>query len=276
MKQITCICLMTMTLASILFITVPANALTNGTPIDSAPGIKGDIGIDAAQDHVVQFMGSSALVGQKFTYSGTLDSPLGAVYELSQGNNRYYVNEKTGDVEFAYFPGSRSEAGMSVISQNDAYTTALKYAETKYAKFTNTTMIQLESHTYDHGAAGKTYSFSWSEQISGVLTLNRVYVSVDAGSGKILSYQAKTHETMVSLDPKVTESTAKEIAQRAFDNPGESSVDAVLMVVCPDKDSQKLAWVVTVYSVGEHDLPQGGQAVVDAQTGEVLLSNPFN
>jgi len=267
---------MTMTLASILFIAVPANAISGTARVDTAPGITGAIGIDAAQDRVAQFMGSSALVGQKFTYSGTLDSPLGAVYELSQGNNRYYVNEKTGDVEFAYFPGSRSESGMNALSQNDAYAIALKYVETKYAKFTNTTMIQLESQTYDHGAAGKTYSFSWSEQISGVLTLNRVYVSVDAGSGKILSYQAKSRETTVSLDPKVTESSAKEITLHAFGNPVEPSSDAVLMVVCLDKDSQKLAWVVTVHSVGEDNLPQGGQAVIDAQTGEVLLSSPFN
>jgi hypothetical protein len=267
---------MLLAITFVLLITIPVNAIQDNAQVDQTSPIIGTIGIIAAKEKIAQFMGPGNLNNQDLLYSGILDSPLGSAYELSQGNNRYYVNEKTGEVEFAYFPGSWSQFGTNVLSEKEAYEIALKFAETKYAKFTNTTMVPVESQMYNYGTAEKMYSFSWSEKLSGVLTLNRVYVSVDARNGKILSYQAKTNDTTVTFDPKITESAAKEIALGAFANPRESQTEAALMVVCLDKNDQKLAWVVMVHSVGENNIPQGGQAVIDALTGEILLANPFN
>ena len=263
-------------IASLVIASFPAAALTEEGIQDLSQSLSG-IGIDEAKNRIASFNANLKDQNSKdLMYKGSIKFPLGEVYDFTGGNARYYVNKETGDIEFAYFPDARSGSNRVQIDKQQARTEALVFANEKYKTFSTRNMELTESVLYDHGAGGQEYVFAWAEKIDGVFTLNKVYVTVDPDNGKIISYMAKERETMISLEPIVNQSDVVRVALEQFGVLKDARTDAYLSVIYPEPDVQKLAWIIHVDAAPADGLAQGGQVVVDAQNGKVVLFNPFN
>ncbi|MDD4137812.1 MAG: hypothetical protein PHT99_07990, partial [Methanoregula sp.] len=164
----------------------------------------------------------------------------------------------------------------SVISTEKAGVIAKDYAEANYKNFTSKNMQMISNRLYDRGAGGQDYLFGWAEENAGAYTLNRVYVSVNAYTGDIISYLAKERTITASLKPEIKKTGAIDIAIGQFRGITSPRADATLSVICLDPGVQRLAWIVDVNGERKDDLAQGGQVLVDALNGEVILFNPFN
>ncbi|MDD5143104.1 hypothetical protein [Methanoregula sp.] len=276
MKQFTKISIISVIIASLVIASFPAAALTKEGGQDLSPSSTG-IGIDEAKNRIVDFDGNSKnLNSLDFKYHGSIKFPYGEVYDFSEGKNRYYVNKENGDIEFAYFSDARSSSHRVHIDKQQAKNNAEIFAKEKYKTFITRNMELTESTLIDHGAGGQEYAFVWSEKINGVSTLNKIYITVDSDNGKIISYLAKERETKINLEPNVRQSDAVRAALEQFGNLKDSRTDAYLSLACPEPDVQQLVWIVKVNAAPVDGLVQGGQVVVDAQNGKIILFNPFN
>jgi hypothetical protein len=276
MKKLMKISIISVIIASLVIASFPAAALTEKGGPDSSQSSTG-IGIDEAKNRIAGFNGNSKNLNfLDFRYQGSIKFPLGEVYDFSERNNRYYVNKENGDIEFAYFPDARSGSNRVQIDKQLAKSNAEVFAKEKYKTFSTRNMELTESALYDHGAGGQEYVFVWSEKINGVSTLNKIYITVDPDNGKIISYLAKERETKIGLEPKVSQSDAVRVALEPFGDLKNIRTDAYLSVICPEPDVQELAWIVNVDAAPVDGLVQGGQVVVDAQNGKIILLNPFN
>ena len=252
---------------------------SSGNNVNNQINTEDKIDIDNAKDSVVQYLGTDrAIKSTDIQYRGDIETPLGNLYSLSNGKDLFYINQKTGDVELAYFYQTSPELKVlsSIISTEEAKAIAKAYAEKHYKNFNKKNMQLVSSQLYDHGAGGQNYIFGWAEENTVAFTLNRVYISVNAYDGNIISYLAKERTITTSLKPEIEEADALAIAIGQFEGLISPRADATLSVICLETDIQHLAWIVTVHGEKKDDLTQGGQVLVDAMNGEVLLFNPFN
>jgi hypothetical protein len=265
-----------MIIVSLMIASVPVGALSVNNISDSQQQTK-IIGIDDAKNRISNFNGNSAILqSTSVDYKGTVESPLGESYDLSIGNNRYFVNKENGDIELAYFSDALSNSGSVSIDLQSAEKIAETFAQQKYTNFGKKNMQLIESKLYDDGYGGREYNFGWAEKINGIATLNQVYISVNAYNGKIISYQAKDRVTTITLEPKLTQSDAIKIAINQFNDLKDLRTDAIVSVICLKPNAQRLAWVVNINAAPKDGFAQGGQVVIDAINGEVILFNPFN
>jgi|GEM_PF-803630 len=263
---------------SLVVVAFPVSA-SSGNIANDPINAENKIGIDAAKEHVVQYLGTDrAAKSGDVQYRGDIESPLGTSYILAYQNDLFYINQKTGDVELAYFYQTQPEYKVvpSIINVEKAKTLAKAYAEKNYQNFSRKNMQVVSSQLYDRGAGGQDYIFGWAEEQEGVYTLNRVYVSINAYNGNIISYLAKERTVTTSLKPEIAMSDAIAIAVRQFEEIASPRADATLSVICLEPGVQHLAWIINVSGERKDDIAQGGQVLVDALNGEVLLFNPFN
>lgn len=205
----------------------------------------------------------------------TMSTPRGTVYEMASDSGRYFVNAKTGDVELVFYY-SRSSTKTGQITFDQAYLITQKYVEKNYDSFSNRTMVLTESSLIDHGASGKIYYFTWMEKINEVFVPNVVSVSIDSANGDILSYIRQDQPLNINLKPTVSKETAIIKATTAL-SPLSGSIksDTRLFVQSVNEKNQRLVWIVSVFGHTNSDFPQGGDAIIDAQSGEVVLLNPY-
>lgn len=263
-------------IASLVIASLPAAALSGEGIQDSSQPSAGS-GIDEAKNRITSFNGNMKDQNSgDLKYQGSIKFSLGEVYDFTEGNARYYVNKETGDIEFAYFPDARSGSDRAQVDIQQAGTEALAFAKDKYRTFGSRNMELTESALLDHGAGGLEYIFAWSEKINGVFTLNKVFITVDPGNGRIISYMAKERETKINLEPGVSQSEAVIIALEQFGDLKDTRTDAYLSVIYTEPNVQTLGWIIEVSAAPVDGLVQGGQVVVDAMNGNVVLFNPFN
>jgi|WetSurMetagenome_2_1015567.scaffolds.fasta_scaffold00632_21 hypothetical protein len=263
---------------SLIMISFPASALSGNAANDQI-NTENKIGINAAKDRVVQYLGTDrAVKSGDIQYRGDVKSPMGTSYSLSHGKDLFYINQETGEVELAYFYQTLPEYKVlpSIISAEKAEAIAKAYAEKNYQNFSRKNMQMIMNRLYDRSAGGQDYIFGWAEEDSGAYTLNRVYISVNAYDGNIISYLAKERTITTSLTPEIEKTDAIAIAIGQFEGITSPRAEATLSVICLETDIQRLAWLVNVHGDRKDDIAQGGEVLVDALNGEVILFNPFN
>jgi hypothetical protein len=220
-----------------------------------------------------------------------MTTPRGEVYEMASDNGRYFVNAQTGEVELASFynkqkpPGQNlfmsktavasSQQSSDAVTMDQAFAIAEDYAGKNYPNFYNRTMVLTQTQLVDHGAGGKTYYFTWMENVNGVVIPNGVAVTVNADTGDVLSYIGIGQPVSVDIVPSISRDAAIAKAVSAFSPITVVKSDTHLTVVSLNGTTQNLGWAVDILGAPKDHIEQGGQVMVDAHSGEVLMVNRF-
>jgi len=230
------------------------------------------IGVDTAKENVQVFVNDPSV---NIQYQDTKCLNLGDYYTFSTGNGQLYVNVQTGMVERASFNDARKSSGEVRFDNARAKMVAREYAKEKYSGFADMNMKLIKSDSENHGDAGSEYSFIWRENVEGVLTPNTVVINVNPASGGIVSYIGIQRKINCVLEPELSEEDALRIAEKQFPDIRATETTAELSIEYTKPDLQSLTWVVTVKGKPEDHVLQGGLVVIDALTGEVLMTSPY-
>ncbi|GAB7015416.1 PepSY domain-containing protein [Methanogenium cariaci] len=230
------------------------------------------IGVDIAKEKVQEFVNDPSA---NIQYQNTKCLNIGDYYTFSTGNGQVYVNMYTGVVERASFNDARKSSGEIRPDSAGVEMVAREYAEEKYSGFADMNMQLIKSDLRNHGDAGSENSFIWRENIEGVLTPNTVVVNIHPVSGWIVSYIGIQREINCVLEPELSEEDALKIAEKQFPGIEVTEKTAELTIEYTKPGLQSLTWVITMKGKPKDYVLQGGLVVIDALTGEALMTSPY-
>jgi hypothetical protein len=232
--------------------------------VSGAPSEK--ISILEAKNSAMQFLDNHT---PRMEYRNNFSTQSGDYYIFASDRNRQYVNTRTGHVERADFPDSfMTRTSRISISQEKAMGIATAYAIAHYPNFTEKGMRLADATLLDHGIT-KEYQFVWRQVIGDVISPNFVLVQINPETGNINSYIGINREIEVSLTPVISRDDAVAIASKSFPSQNPAEITTEVGIGYPEKDTQKLLWVVKIQRKTGDNIVQDGTAVIDAQTGQV-------
>ena len=245
-----------------------------------------EIGISEAEESLRTFLSSieSERSGTDImiTSPGDFTTSAGDYYEFETDEGNFKVNKRSGEVESAWFYQDDSNSGRNDLSKDESLKLAKKFAQEHYPAFDNLNMELSDSEKLEGNNGRTRYLFKWYEVENPlfdteVYTSNYVIIAVEGGD--IAGYIGVERETEVSLEPEISESEAMEKAVSAISLPADSEgnyeYDNKLCVSYFD-GKQHLAWYINIDNgVDSWGYASGGQAVIDAHNGDVLLKNPY-
>ena len=134
----------------------------------------------------------------------------------------------------------------------------------------------------------RAYQFEWVQVIDGALTPNRVFVSVNPGTGKVITYISQYQPIESAGSPSLTREDAKAVvAARVLETAIAASTEVSklsaevsfsqepeLRIVVKD-GKQILVWRITAEAQGDLPWVIGGQYDIDAQNGSIVEEDPF-
>jgi hypothetical protein len=227
------------------------------------------IGTGIVRENIQKFTG---LPDEIITYVGTKELPNGRVYEVTTASGRFNVNAKTGEIESALIKNGLSESSPNDVAslKKEAKAFALK----NYRNFSSKKMVFVESRVLDHGDAGKEYRYIWNEMDGNVYTMSSVMISIFPDWNNSISYLGIDRPLLIDTIPKVMQDSAHKTTLHTFAMGSSAEIQSKLMVI-PDKNGQKLVWVVETVETGKDNTDHGGMAIIDAVSGDVLSVNPI-
>lgn len=116
--------------------------------------------------------------------------------------------------------------------------------------------------------------FVWGQCINGILTPITTMVRIDSATGNVNAYARVKMPVMVDLVAKVTKDQAENIAVGQFKDGAVDKTDAFLKVVYKSDGSQAVAWVVHIIGQPVNGIEYVDETVIDANTGELINTNP--
>ena len=224
------------------------------------------VSIEQAMESVRQFENDSLPDLELVRIPDRLHSAI----ELRSGDTTYGVNPETGIVELVIY-GDNIGGTEVLLPMEEAEAVAATFARRHYQAFPSLTLI--ESELLDHGAS-KEYLFTWIEIIDGVPTPNKVFVSVNSATGKVIFYVGKYQSIEPFASPSVSDEKAKDTARDVYKQEtgvkdlkvGEPALEVIFV-----GGKQHLAWKVEVREVVAPDeIEMGAYLYIDACTGTVL------
>lgn len=238
--------------------------LMNIAVVSGAPSEK--ISLLAAKNNAIQF---SDIHSARMEYQNNFSTRSGDYYVFVSDRNRQYVNMRTGHVERADYPDSFiARSPLMSISQENAMGIATAYAIAHYPNFTAKRMQLADASLLDHGIT-KEFQFVWREVIGDVISPNFILIQVNPETGNINSYIGISREIEVPLTPVVSKENAIAIASKKFSSQNFSKIDVDLGIGYPEKDTQKLLWVVKFLGNTGDTVVQDRMIVIDAQTEQI-------
>jgi len=223
------------------------------------------------KENIQKFAGSPVDAIDHITMMKTY---VGNVYQVAtQTGNVYNINVKTGRVETAIIQAGLEDsiAGNDLLGMENV---AESFAEKHYPDFADKKMTLVESRVIDHGDMGKEYVFSWNAKSGDAYTLSAVSISYFP-EDNTMYYHGTDRDLLVDTTPKVSQTDAQKTGERAF-NMGSAAETQSQLFVVPSGDSQKLVWMVTTAEYDKDSITHGGSVIIDAISGKVLSTNPFN
>ncbi|MDD1690694.1 MAG: PepSY domain-containing protein [Methanoregula sp.] len=211
--------------------------------------------------------------------------PIGNYYTFYSNDDRFWVNQQSGDVEFAHFNSNyqncQSNDGNCIAinqTRDQAYTAAQAYAIEKYEGFNEKHWLLIED-TLINSTAGSEYSFMWREYIGTdrwygttkeVTLPNIVHVSVSASDGKVIDYWGVNRLLSASTTPQISMSEAMETAEDSV--PGDidiSNPKISLTLAERTQNVETLVWIVTFDGTrGDEKIPV--TIYVNANNGRII------
>jgi len=223
------------------------------------------------QENIQKFTGSQPDAIDHITMMKTY---VGNVYQVATTTgNVYNINVKTGQVETAIIQTGLEDsiAGKDLLGMEKV---AESFAEKHYTNFADTKMTPVESRIIDHGDMGKEYVFSWNAKSGDAYTLSAVSISYFPDDNT-MHYHGTDRDLLVDTTPEVSQTDAQKIGEHAF-NMGFAAETQSQLFVMPSGDGQKLAWRVITAEYDKDGIAHGGSVIIDAISGTVLSTNPFN
>ncbi|WP_048153138.1 hypothetical protein [Methanolacinia paynteri] len=245
-----------------------------------------DVGIAEAEESLRTFLSSidneRSGADIRITSQGDFATSAGDYYEFETDEGNFKVYKKTGEVESAWFYQDQTNSGKSDLSKDESLKLAKEFAQEHYPAFDNLNMVLIDSEKSEGNNGRARYLFKWYEVENPlfdteVYTSNYVIIAVEGG--EIAGYIGVERETEVSLNPEISESEAMEKAVSAISLPadpdGNYEYDNKLCISYFD-GKQNLAWYINIDNgMDSWGYASGGQAVIDAHNGDVLLKNPY-
>ncbi len=231
--------------------------------------------IDLAKDKIKKFSGKS---DEKVSFKQKMTAPHGDYYEMRSDDAIYYVDINTGEVDGATYLNTVSTGNNSTnkLSQNQAESIARDFIEKHDSKFsTIENMSLIKADLVDHGTAGSEYEFVWGQTLNGILTPNATRVCIDSATGEVISYACIKKSTKVKLESKIPNNQAITKAAGQFNNIIVTNSEASLKIFYKHDGSQTVAWVVHIIGQPINRIDQGGEVVIDANTGEIISTYSF-
>ncbi|OPY30832.1 MAG: Peptidase propeptide and YPEB domain protein [Methanocella sp. PtaU1.Bin125] len=229
--------------------------------------VKSSISVDDAKDNVRKFI---ELPTAEINFRTSKAFPAESIFELNTSDSTFYVNTKTGEIEYARFDKSIQGSESVKLEMSYAKDIASKYAIKKYKGFSNMDMQLIFSDLIDHGDAGKEYVFYWNEIINNVYTPNSVLVTINPNNGEIITYIGSHGTVKIGITPQIEKEKAINIAEGQTRNILNQKIDARLQLININESTQKLIWVVDVKGNWEDNTQAFSEILVNAENGEVI------
>ncbi len=206
--------------------------------------------------------------------------PIGNYYTFYSNADRFWVNQQSGDVEFAHFQSNYKNSAMINLTRNDAYAAAQAYAIAKYDGFNEKNWLLIEDKLIN-STSGSEYSFMWREYIGvndywdgiGVETSlpNIVHVSVNANNGKVVDYWGVNRLLSASTKPTILMSEALEIAEESVpDDITVSHPTISLSLAERTQNVETLVWIVSFEGTMENGNSHPVTVYVNANNGRII------
>jgi hypothetical protein len=215
------------------------------------------------------------------------------IVRVMSDETQYMFNPQSGRIEMAVYAGNLAGNDKVLITLEEAEAIATEFAQTHCENLSIYTLARSELKGFDGypdstATVMKAYDFQWIQVIDGALTPNRVFVSVNPCTGKVVTYINRYQPIESAGSPALTEKDAKAvvasrilaIATAASKPEGNLSPKVVfqeeskLCVVFKD-GKQILVWRVVAMAQGDLPCIIGGQYDVDAQNGSIVEENPY-
>ncbi|EHQ36769.1 hypothetical protein [Methanoplanus limicola] len=210
------------------------------------------------------------------------NTPSGDYFQFEAEEGSFKVNKNTGTVESLFFYSDESEIRSEDLSKDESLKIAEEFALKHYSNFKNMNMELTNSEKLEGNYDKTRYLFSWYEiqrSASGLKVYMPNYVTIAVEGGEIIGYIGIERDTQISLDPNLSEDTAIEIGTETIGIPTNDIKTAKYdnkLAVSYYEGRQHLTWVINVDNGKDSwGYAWGGQAIIDAQTGEVLMENPY-
>ncbi|MEN6443508.1 MAG: hypothetical protein ABFC71_07145 [Methanoregula sp.] len=229
------------------------------------------IGTGLVKENIQNFTGTP---NEEIAYRGTKELPSGKVYEVTTKTGRFTINAKTGEIESAIIRDGILSSSITAKDIPGMEMQAKAFAQKNYRDFNSKNMVLTESRILDHGDAGREYLFVWNEMAGEAYTQSAVMVSVLPDWDNSIAYIGIDRPLLVDTTPKVSQNVAQETALRTFAMGSAAKIQSKLVVV-PDRDNQKLAWMVETIETNNDNTSHGGTVIVDAVLGNVLSVYPL-
>jgi hypothetical protein len=181
--------------------------------------------------------------------------PIGNYFTFYSDADRFWVNQQTGDVEFAHFGSHYKNSKMINLTRDKAYEAARTYATAKYDGFSGKNWLLIEDKLIN-STSGSEYSFMWREyygyeswwygSVKELTLPNIVHVSVNANDGKVIDYWGVNRILSASTTPQIPMSEALETAEDSV--PSDITVShpqISLSLAERTQNVETLVWIVT-------------------------------
>lgn len=242
------------------------------------------ISIDQAKDSIRLFVedpGFDPILAQ------TVSLPIGNYYIFYTKDSSFYVNQKSGIVEFAFFNNNQADSNVINFNRDQAYARATEVAQKKYDGYATTSWKLVtdklgtvtnyrwnETSQQPEGYTGKEYLFTFREERDHVLTPNLIHIRINPATGMVSEWNGYHRSITVSLTPALSLSDAMKIAENYYS--GSVNIDHtegyLAVVIIQDQSAESLAYVITVRgtSQGDNQYEDSETAIVDARTGKMI------
>jgi hypothetical protein len=201
---------------------------------------------------------------------------------LANGDQAYFDIDDNGAV--TSFLRAKQPNGEVRVSKEQARETALDFAATHYRDLSWMDTAQInENLTGTDGSSNRFYTFQWVSQDprSGATLPQMLKIEVNAQTGQVDRTLMVNEPVTISTIPSINKQTAIQTALSALPKTPKFEVVEVSLTVATvplyePNGKQALIWTVTVTAKPDKTGYVAGATVfIDAQTGEVLLVDPF-
>ncbi|MDI6897106.1 hypothetical protein [Methanocella conradii] len=244
----------------------------NAQAMNNAEAVDKIISFDDAKEKVRAFIEKP---GENVYFKDSVVTPHGKAFELVADNGTFYANAMTGDVELAYFKQDYKGSLGAKLTKGQAQDKALAYAKKYYKNFLKKNMQLVSAEEVDHGDAGKEYTFIWNEKINEIYTPNVVVVSINPGTGEMISYIGIEWPLLVKPELIVSKEDSIDKAIDQFEGISVVEANAEPRIVYMGEGVQKVAWVVEVRGEEKDGWIPGGSVTIDALNGDILIVDPY-
>ena len=201
---------------------------------------------------------------------------------LENGDQVYFDVDKNGAV--TSFFRAKQPNGEVRISIEQAKETAIDFATSHYQDLSWLDTAQVsENLTGSNGSTNRFYTFVWTRQDSqsGAYLPQMLKIEVNAQTGQVDSCSMLNEPITISTIPAINRKTATQTAVSALPKAPTFEVAEILLTITTipiyePNGQQALVWRITVIAQpDETGYVAGAVIFIDAQTGEILLIDPF-